>query len=75
MTADLLTPELAADIAGVPAHQLRTWAYDKVGPKNVGTRHRPLYRAEDVEVWKRARRNQSLMDNHEKTFAIMRGEK
>lgn len=51
MSDDLLTPDAAAAIAGVPAYQLCAWAYDRVGPKNVGTRHRPLYRAEDVRAW------------------------
>lgn len=48
---DPLTPEAAADIAGVPAAQLRAWAYDRVGPRNVGSRHRPLYRVEDIQGW------------------------
>ncbi len=55
MSDDLLTPEQACELAGVPAHQLRAWAYDKVGPRNLGSRHRPMYRAEDVEVWIKAR--------------------
>ncbi len=55
MTDDLLTPEQAAELAGVPAHQLRAWAYDKVGPRNLGSRHRPMYRAEDVTRWRAER--------------------
>ncbi len=55
MDDDPLTPDDAAAVVGVPAYQLRTWAYDKVGPVNVGTRWRPMYRERDLREWARVR--------------------
>lgn len=52
MTDDTpLTPDDAANIAGVPACQLRAWSWDRVGPVNVGTRWRPMYREGDLVRW------------------------
>ncbi len=51
MDDDPLTPDDAAAVIGVPAYQLRTWAYDRVGPVNVGTRWRPMYRERDLREW------------------------
>ena len=52
---DLLPVSDAAELAGVPEHQLRCWAFDRNGgPRNIGTRVKPLYRAEDVEAWREA---------------------
>jgi len=47
----MLTPDEAAPIVGVPAAQLKRWAWDRVGPKNSGTRHKPKYREEDLRAW------------------------
>lgn len=47
----MLTPEEAAPILGVPAAQLARWAWDRVGPKNSGTRYKPRYREEDLREW------------------------
>lgn len=60
---DSLTPPEAAAHAGVPAAQLVRWAWEdwdvvgkrasgQVGPRNCGTRHKPLYRVEDVVAWR-----------------------
>jgi hypothetical protein len=51
----MLTPDEAAPIVGVPAAQLKRWAWDRVGPKNSGTRHKPKYREEDLRAWKAKR--------------------
>ncbi len=61
---DSLTPAEAAAIAGVPAAQLIRWAWEdwdvyqrrpsgQVGPRNCGTRAKPLYREADVLAWRR----------------------
>ena len=50
--SDLLPLEAAAEIVGVPAVQLKLWAWDRVGPRNVGTRTKPLYDQRDLEEWK-----------------------
>jgi hypothetical protein len=47
----MLTPEQAAPLIGVPAAQLKRWAWDRVGPKNSGTRYKPRYREEDLREW------------------------
>lgn len=47
----MLDPDEAAPIAGVPALQLRRWAYLGVGPRNSGTKWRPKYLEEDVIAW------------------------
>ncbi len=52
---DLLTPEQASPIVGVPAVQLRRWAYLRQGPPNRGTKHKPAYDEADLAVWKRGR--------------------
>lgn len=60
---DSLSPTEAAAHAGVPAAQLVRWAWEdwdvvgrrasgQVGPRNCGTRHRPLYREADVVAWR-----------------------
>lgn len=48
---DLLTPEQASPIVGVPAVQLRRWAYLRQGPPNRGTKHKPMYDERDLAVW------------------------
>lgn len=57
MTGDVLTPDQASIIAGVPAEQLRRWAWDRVGPRNIGTRYTPKYSEEDVIAWRSAKDN------------------
>lgn len=63
MTDDLLSPQDAAAIAGVPAAQLLRWiaeqpslrdgeAFRGPGIRYVGPRHRPRFRREDVERWR-----------------------
>lgn len=58
-----LTPAEAAELAGVPAAQLVRWAWEDwdayerrpsctVGPRNVGTRHKPMWRRDDVLKWR-----------------------
>lgn len=60
---DSLTPSEAAAHAGVPAAQLLRWAWEdwdvvgrrasgQVGPRNSGTRGKPLYRQSDVVAWR-----------------------
>lgn len=49
---DLLTPDLASPIAGVPAVQLTRWAYLRVGPPNRGTQIKPLYDEGDLRTWR-----------------------
>lgn len=62
---DNLSPQEAAHIAGAPVAQLLRWAWDdwdryskrpfgKIGPRNVGTRHKPMYREDDVIAWRKA---------------------
>lgn len=46
-----LTVEQAAKLIGLPAEQLRIWAFDKSGPKNSGTLWRPSYKTEDLTAW------------------------
>lgn len=46
-----LTPEEAAKLIGLPAQQLRIWAYDKTGPQNSGTAWRPSYKTEHLNAW------------------------
>ncbi len=47
----MLSPEEAAQIVGAPAAQLKRWAWDRVGPKNSGTRYKPKYSEEDLREW------------------------
>ncbi len=60
---DSLTPAEAAALAGVPTAQLVRWAWEdwdvyqrraagQVGPRNCGTRSKPLYREADVTTWR-----------------------
>lgn len=49
---DSLPLDAAAEIAGVPAAQLKLWAWDRVGPRNIGTRTKPMYDQRDLEEWK-----------------------
>lgn len=60
---DNLTPAEASEIAGVPVAQLIRWAWEdwdvyqrrpsgQIGPRNCGTRGKPLYRREDVVAWR-----------------------
>ena len=59
----ILTPEQASQIIGVPAVQLRRWAYaewdkvewkpfGKIGPINVGTVHKPMFDEEELIRWR-----------------------
>jgi hypothetical protein len=48
---DLLTPEQASPIVGVPAVQLRRWAYLRQGPPNRGTKHKPMYDEAQLVWW------------------------
>jgi hypothetical protein len=59
---DLLTPDEAAPLAGVPAVQLRRWAYLSRGPLNIGTRMKPMYRDEDIAEWREALSGRSHSD-------------
>lgn len=54
---DTLTPEQASPIVGVPAEQLKRWAWLRVGPNNIGTRYTPKYTAEDLAEWLNAKDN------------------
>lgn len=60
---DTLTLAEAAVVGGVPSVQLRRWAWEdwdvaqrrasgQVGPRNVGTRGKPLYLEQDVREWR-----------------------
>lgn len=46
-----MTPEQASLLIGVPAVQLKRWAWERVGPRNVGTRWKPRYEEEDLRAW------------------------
>ncbi len=48
----MLTPEQASEIVGVPAVQLCRWAYLNQGPRNSGTKHKPMFDEEDLRRWK-----------------------
>lgn len=48
----LLTPLQSSLIAGVPVVQLLRWAVLGQGPRNSGTKHKPLYTEDDLAVWK-----------------------
>ncbi len=48
----LLTPAQSAELVGVPVVQLLRWAVLGQGPRNSGTKHKPLYTEEDLAVWK-----------------------
>jgi hypothetical protein len=48
----LLTPEQASEIVGVPAVQLQRWAYLGQGPRNSGTKHKPMFDEEDLREWR-----------------------
>lgn len=52
----LLTPTQSSEIVGVPVVQLLRWAVLGQGPRNSGTKRKPLYTEEDLEAWK-AKRN------------------
>ena len=51
----ILTPEQAAEAIGVPAVQLRRWAYQGHGPRNAGTKHKPMFDEDDLSEWIRAK--------------------
>ena len=51
----ILTPEQAAEQIGVPAVQLRRWAYQGHGPRNAGTKHKPMFDEDDLSEWIRAK--------------------
>lgn len=48
---ETLTPTEAAHLAGAPAAQLHRWAWLGTGPRNVGTKRKPLYLERDVREW------------------------
>jgi hypothetical protein len=48
----ILTPEQASEIVGVPAVQLCRWAYLGHGPRNSGTKHKPMFDEDDLREWK-----------------------
>ena len=48
----ILTPEQASDIVGVPAVQLQRWAYLGHGPRNSGTKHKPMFDEDDLREWR-----------------------
>ena len=50
----LLTPTQASEIVGVPAVQLCRWAYLGQGPRNSGTKHKPMFDEDDLLSFKRA---------------------
>jgi hypothetical protein len=47
----LLTPTQASEIIGVPAVQLCRWAYIGKGPRNSGTKHKPIFEEDDLIKW------------------------
>jgi hypothetical protein len=47
----LLTPTQASEIVGVPAVQLQRWAYLGQGPRNSGTKHKPMFDEDDLREW------------------------
>jgi len=47
----ILTPEQASEIIGVPAVQLQRWAYLGQGPRNSGTKHKPMFDEDDLKAW------------------------
>ncbi len=60
---DTISLAEASTVGGVPQVQLKRWAWEdwdvyerrasgQVGPRNVGTRNKPLYLAEDVREWR-----------------------
>lgn len=48
----LLTPTQSSEVIGVPVVQLLRWAVLGQGPRNSGTKRKPLYTEEDLEAWK-----------------------
>lgn len=72
MDDDLLSPQDAAALAGVPAAQLLRWiaeqprlrdgeAFRGPGIRYVGPRHRPRFRREDVEGWRDRQRKRVVI--------------
>lgn len=48
----MLTPSQASPVVGVPVVQLLRWAVLGQGPRNSGTKHKPMYAEEDLMAWK-----------------------
>jgi hypothetical protein len=48
----LLTPTQASELVGVPAVQLCRWAYIGHGPRNSGTKHKPMFDEDDLQAWR-----------------------
>lgn len=48
----LQTPTQASELVGVPVVQLLRWAVLGQGPRNSGTKHKPMYTEEDLVAWK-----------------------
>lgn len=59
---ETLTPTEAAHLAGAPAAQLHRWAWLGTGPRNVGTKRKPLYLERDVREWRGKYENQGELD-------------
>jgi hypothetical protein len=49
----LLTPTQASEIVGVPTVQLCRWAYLGQGPRNSGTKHKPMFDEDDLALWRK----------------------
>ena len=47
----LLTPTQASEIVGVPVVQLCRWAYLGQGPRNSGTKHKPMFNEDELIKW------------------------
>lgn len=62
---DLLRPSEAAKLVGVPENQLRRWAWEQVGPKNHGTKRKPMYEQGEMERWRNTKMSQSLSSSSE----------
>jgi hypothetical protein len=72
---DTLTPAEAANVGGVPTAQLLRWAWEdwdvyekraggRIGPRNVGTRRKPLYLERDVRQWRDGHERVNAQDHH-----------
>lgn len=62
--ADPLSLTDAARALGVPEHQLRLWAWDGAGPRNLGTRTKPLYDEADLRAWRDVRTRSGNAASH-----------
>jgi hypothetical protein len=60
----LLTPTQASELVGVPAVQLCRWAYLGQGPRNSGTKHKPMFDDHDLDVWKHSQFGRERLLDH-----------